>query len=696
MRDLEPYVCLIEHCPDPEHFFRDRGTWFSHMRTHSTEWRCSLLNHSLSFKCEDDYDKHMRDEHSSQFTVKQLDKLRMRSRHERPGSSPFASCPLCSWDPSMGHSGKAPVPKPHGFTNVCSTVTEHSRLLLEHIANHLQFLALYCLTAQDDVDEVLSSDEPSLRRAKSSTLRTSDTHLSGWVDEDIGVSESSHPTDPHMDIFEEPAAIPIADMTSADDWNFVYQSRAAYTGHENDAKLQNFIRKAKMEALLAEGKTADPILPCRSIPLQRNPGFFGRETILYKMETALCPGERLPGSTSTQKGVNSLILQGEGGVGKTQIAVEFAYSNRDSFDVVLWAHADEPSKLARDFNRMAIKLGLVSENSAEARDHLFTRDLLKAWLMQPLKSYETPGKAEGASWLLIFDHVIWPDVLNDYWPIGGSTGSILITTRRTMPWSTVKYPVCPIEPFPEEEAAAFLKKEVKQRGCSHDEEHARLLARRVNGFPHELSLLSRIIVNNNNSLCQFLKEYDKKQSQREILRLNVQDLAASVRDDFFSGWALEVLDAKSAALLDVLSMLDPDAVPEELLAATPKHIYIENYPDSRPSYEETRNILLSNSLVSRDRATGNLIQHRLIQDATRRQMDRDRIRLVFNACVQLINAVWPWQEFTFRHSIRRWPKCELLFPHIIRLRKWGKQIDAQISDLSGAYEYARLLSDAGW
>jgi hypothetical protein len=149
-------------------------------------------------------------------------------------------------------------------------------------------------------------------------------------------------------------------------------------------------------------------------------------------------------------------------------------------------------------------------------------------------------------------------------------------------------------------------------------------------------------------------------------------------------------------LLDVLSMLDPDAVPEELLAATPKHVYIDNYPDSRSSYEETRNILLSNSLVSLDRTTGNLIQHRLIQDAARRQMSRDRIRLVFNACVQLINAVWPWQEFTFRHSIRRWPKCELLFPHVIRLRKWGKQIDAQISDLSGAYEYSRLLSDAGW
>jgi hypothetical protein len=680
MRDLEPYVCLAEGCSDPEHLFRDRGTWYSHMRTHSAEWRCGLFGHSLSFKCEEDYDKHMHNEHSNHFTIKQMEKLRARSRHERPGSSPFDSCPLCSW---------SPVIEPKDPATMFATATEQSRLLLEHVANHLQYLALYCLTAQDDVDEVLSSDEPSLRRAKSSTLRTSDAHLSGWADDDDGYTVST-PADLCMDDIEEPELIPDDDMASADDWNFVQRTRVAYAGHESDPKLRNFVRKMKMEALLAAGESADPILPCHSIPLQRNRGFFGRETTIYELETALCPEGK------SQKGLQSLILQGKGGVGKTQIAAEFAYSNRDSFDVILWVHADEPSKLAADFNRLAIKLGLVSEKSAEARDYLFSRDLLKAWLTQPLKSYDTSGKAEIASWLLVFDHVIWPDVLNDYWPIGGSTGSILITTRRTMPWSTVKYPVHGIEPFAEEEAAAFLKKEVKQRGCSHDEEHARILARRVNGFPHELSLLSRIIVNNNNSLCQFLKEYDEKQSRREILRLNVQDLETSIRDDFFSGWALGVLDAKTTALLDVLSMLDPDAVPEELLATTPKHMYIDHYPSSRSSYEETRSILLSNSLVSWDKSTGNLIQHWLIQDASRRQMDKDRMRMVFNTCVQLINAVWPWQEFTFRHSIKRWPKCELLFPHIIRLRKWGKQIDSQISDLNGSYEYARLLSDASW
>jgi hypothetical protein len=87
---------------------------------------------------------------------------------------------------------------------------------------------------------------------------------------------------------------------------------------------------------------------------------------------------------------------------------------------------------------------------------------------------------------------------------------------------------------------------------------------------------------------------------------------------------------------------------------------------------------------------------RAVQDAARRRMSESYYRDVFNTCVKLINEAWPYQPFTWRHSINRWSKCEELFPHIVRLRQFAVKIPTKSDDMEGAYEYARLATDCGW
>ena len=55
-------------------------------------------------------------------------------------------------------------------------------------------------------------------------------------------------------------------------------------------------------------------------------------------------------------------LQGGGGVGKTALAVEYAYRHRAQFDTVWWVRAEEPATLVGDYADLAVALGL-----AEAR-----------------------------------------------------------------------------------------------------------------------------------------------------------------------------------------------------------------------------------------------------------------------------------------------------------------------------------------
>ena len=74
------------------------------------------------------------------------------------------------------------------------------------------------------------------------------------------------------------------------------------------------------------------------MPYRRNPDFTGREEQL----AALAAGSTRAGAAVTQ------ALQGAGGVGKTALAVEYAYRHRSQFDIVWWVRAEQPATLIGD------------------------------------------------------------------------------------------------------------------------------------------------------------------------------------------------------------------------------------------------------------------------------------------------------------------------------------------------------------
>jgi KaiC/GvpD/RAD55 family RecA-like ATPase len=51
-------------------------------------------------------------------------------------------------------------------------------------------------------------------------------------------------------------------------------------------------------------------------------------------------------------------LQGGGGVGKTALAVEYAYRHRAEFDTVWWVRAEEPATLVGDLADLDVALQL--------------------------------------------------------------------------------------------------------------------------------------------------------------------------------------------------------------------------------------------------------------------------------------------------------------------------------------------------
>lgn len=86
-------------------------------------------------------------------------------------------------------------------------------------------------------------------------------------------------------------------------------------------------------------------LPCFMMDTPvRNKDFFGRESTLQMLDDSLLPSEDLTFSSESDS-QKYVVLCGMGGLGKTSIAMEFAFRRRDKFDAVFWIRADEVSKL---------------------------------------------------------------------------------------------------------------------------------------------------------------------------------------------------------------------------------------------------------------------------------------------------------------------------------------------------------------
>jgi hypothetical protein len=140
----------------------------------------------------------------------------------------------------------------------------------------------------------------------------------------------------------------------------------------------------------------------------RNPNFTGRGGELADLARGLAAGPM----------VTVQAVHGLGGVGKTQLAAEYAYAHAGDYELVWWVTADEPSLIADQFTALAAGLGLEPDPDPE---------VLRAQVHDKLR-------AEAGGWLLVFDNADAVDDVRGWLPGGprpaGVRAHVIITTRR--------------------------------------------------------------------------------------------------------------------------------------------------------------------------------------------------------------------------------------------------------------------------
>ena len=155
------------------------------------------------------------------------------------------------------------------------------------------------------------------------------------------------------------------------------------------------------------------------INFPRNPGFLGREDELTRLHAALSGSGSGPVGIRPAGSARAAGLIGMGGIGKTQLAVEYSYRQHEAGtypDGIFWINAAEP--LNQGFARLARYLGVAMTDQALDQQVRSAFDALGRW-----------KKA-----LLVLDNLEDPGILNR--PIvsgcipAGLSCRLLFTTRR--------------------------------------------------------------------------------------------------------------------------------------------------------------------------------------------------------------------------------------------------------------------------
>ncbi|KAK6954152.1 hypothetical protein Daesc_004114 [Daldinia eschscholtzii] len=147
-------------------------------------------------------------------------------------------------------------------------------------------------------------------------------------------------------------------------------------------------------------------LPCRFIPYPNNPRFIQRDDIQSAMQTALSDG---------RTGQMSFALYGAGGVGKTQIALQYIYDHLDRYQAVFWMAADSLPTLAQSYVDAAKQLQIEPSDSQREQDMIVQS--FKSWLSDT-----------SANWIIIYDNVDDLSILRSFWP-PTHRSTVIITSR---------------------------------------------------------------------------------------------------------------------------------------------------------------------------------------------------------------------------------------------------------------------------
>ena len=407
--------------------------------------------------------------------------------------------------------------------------------------------------------------------------------------------------------------------------------------------------------------------------------FKGRDEFLTDLRASLSDDVQNQATAIVGKAVHGL-----GGVGKTRLAVEYAWQYADDYTALLFVTADSPANLRRNLAALAGPLILnLPEESAQEEDVKVAAAF--RWL------HDHPG------WFLILDNVDTEQAaLAVEELLARLAGGQFLITSRLARWSGA------VEPFELDvlspNAAMQLvldRTDNRRRKRDTDLADATEISRELGGLALALEQAGAYIAHRRISLADYLAAWrTHSPTVQDWHDPRTMKYPRSIAVTWQT--TLDQLGPAELALLRLFAWFAPDPIPLFILEQDEAEaiwrdaiaLLADNVPAAIPpgtgGAADTLAMLADFNLIRWDPSAETVSVHRVLKEILRNQIPAQQRSAWLTCSLHWINAVSTGDP----SDVRTWPRWDALRPHVAA-------VVAHADQAGIAKPVARLMNDLG-
>jgi tetratricopeptide (TPR) repeat protein len=359
----------------------------------------------------------------------------------------------------------------------------------------------------------------------------------------------------------------------------------------------------------------------------RNLAFTGRDVLLEAVRERLEAGDKAVVQA----------LQGMGGVGKTQLAIEYAHRFADSYDLAWWVNSEQAGLIGDQFAALGMALGCVQAGAAT--------DTVRAAVLAELHGRDR--------WLLVFDNAEKPADITGWLP--GGNGHVLITSRGRN-WAEIAAPV-EVDVLARAESAMILQSRVTELSDAD----ADRLADQLGDLPLAIAQAAGFMAETGRPAVQYLDLLRTRAGElmaRSAPGSYPQSLAAATQ---LIADRLAEDDSAAAQLAGLCAYLAPEPIPEDLFTSAVGELPAELVARVADplAWGETLAHLARQSPARIDQR--GLVMHRLTQAILRDRLSAEQAAATRERAEAILAASDPGDPA----NPVNWPRLAALMPHLL-------------------------------
>lgn len=366
----------------------------------------------------------------------------------------------------------------------------------------------------------------------------------------------------------------------------------------------------------------------------RNMNFAGRADLLDSLHTGLTNSATSPAAAA---------ILGMGGIGKSQIAVEYIYRHAHEYDLIWWVPSANPSEIQVTLVQLSQQLGLPVRQSVDTA------------IPAVLKALATGEPCP--RWLLVFDNADHLDYVREFWPRHGD-GHILVTSRN-LDWAEVAHAI-EVDVFHRPESRELLQR----RNADLSDENADRLASALGDLPLALEPAAAWLASTGMSVDDYLRFFERERATIGETHALAQDYEAVIQ----AAWnvSLTRLRAENPGALELLeacAFFSPEPISWEIFSG------VRNLPVSDTLGRVLAHQLEFNrairgirrySLARIDHRNSTIQLHRVVQLVLRNKLGQEAQENIRHTVHLLLAHGDPKAP----NAVKNWPRYAELLPHL--------------------------------